>query len=362
MADQDDLVPRPAHSRAARAGADLRTWLIVLIAIVVVVAALRAMAAVVVPVLFALFLTMVVAPVRDQIAARLPHWLRGLGHAAALMVIILGVAAFLGGIWIASIELVGLLPAMAERLEEVLDGTDWFSEAVTTMGTRLMENAGTIAGHILNSATSILVGLVLVLFFTLLMLIEGPRFQAAMDEVANARLEARMAGVVEVIATKLRIYLWTRIALGAATAGLYVLALWLFGVDLLLTWGLLAFFLNFIPTIGAVISGAIAVGYVFLTKDPTTGFVAALVILAIEQVMGNFVDPRVSGRQTALSTLVVLLALLFWGWVWGVAGALLAVPVTLSIMIVASRIPDLRPLALFLSDQRDMKGLDEVTR
>jgi AI-2 transport protein TqsA len=69
----------------------------------------------------------------------------------------------------------------------------------------------------------------------------------------------------------------------------------------------------------------------------------------------------VQGRQVSISPLIILIALLFWGWVWGVAGAFLAVPMTTAILILSARIAPLRPLALLLSDETDEEGLDEVT-
>ncbi|MFZ3585231.1 AI-2E family transporter, partial [Loktanella sp. DJP18] len=84
-------------------------------------------------------------------------------------------------------------------------------------------------------------------------------------------------------------------------------------------------------------------------------------IFAIEQIIGNYVDPRVQGRQVSLSPLVVLITLLVWSWVWGVAGAILAVPITIATMIVCAFVPPLRPFALLLSNASDYDSLDRQT-
>ena len=98
--------------------------------------------------------------------------------------------------------------------------------------------------------------------------------------------------------------------------------------------------------------------YAFVQKDLGTTLAVGAGIFVIEQVMGNYVDPRVQGRQVSLSSLVILIALLVWGWVWGIAGAILAVPITMAAMIICAHVQPLRPFALMLSNSTDMDALD----
>ena len=70
--------------------------------------------------------------------------------------------------------------------------------------------------------------------------------------------------------------------------------------------------------------------------------------LALDQVVGNYLDPRLQGRALNISSLVVLVSVIFWGWIWGVAGTLLAVPMTATIMIACSHVPALRPIAILM--------------
>lgn len=155
-------------------------------------------------------------------------------------------------------------------------------------------------------------------------------------------------------------YLLVRLVLGLLTAMLYVGWLWLFGLDLLLVWGLLTVMLNFLPTIGSLISGILPVLYAFVTKDPWTAVIIGAGILLIEQVMGNYVDPVVQGRQISLSPLVVLVVLMFWGWIWGIAGAVLAVPITITLLVFAAHVRGLRGLALLISNETDLEGVDRI--
>ena len=81
---------------------------------------------------------------------------------------------------------------------------------------------------------------------------------------------------------------------------------------------------------------------------------------ASEQAIGNFVDPRLLGRQIVLSPLVILVALMFWAWLWGAAGAFLATPIMLSLLVAFNHIAALRPIALVMSNQPTPDDLDRA--
>ncbi len=133
----------------------------------------------------------------------------------------------------------------------------------------------------------------------------------------------------------------------------------LFGIDFILVWGLLALLLNFIPTVGSLIAVISPVLFAFVQKDPGTAMLVAGGLLLIEQIMGNFVDPRLLGKKISVSPLMILVALLVWSWIWGVPGALIAVPMTILVVVTFAQIPALRPVALLLSNERDLADLAE---
>ena len=124
-------------------------------------------------------------------------------------------------------------------------------------------------------------------------------------------------------------------------------------------WGLLAILLNFIPTVGSIVAGLLPVGYALITKDPGTAAIIAGGLLVIEQIMGNFVDPLVLGKRVAVSPLVILVALGFWTIVWGIPGAILAVPLTVLIILGLSQFENLKPVALLLTDRSSFAELED---
>ncbi len=161
--------------------------------------------------------------------------------------------------------------------------------------------------------------------------------------VAWLATAARINGAV-------RHYLELKILLSLATGGLFAIALLLFGVPFALLWGVLAFLLNFIPNLGSVIATLPPVAVaLFQSGSLAETLLVAAVLVGIQMVVGNVVEPRLMGRGLNLSPLVVLLALLFWGWLWGLVGMLIAVPLTAAIKIACEQFEATRPAAILMS-------------
>ena len=381
-----------------------RLWLTIVITIILSGWALHATASFMVPIVFSMFLALLVAPLDGWVAERVPEKVSWLGHVAAMGAILVALLVFIGLISMAAQQVVERFPFSNANAGSLLpqfgSGTDpqggsahvaagagatategdapslaagdatsdsrvpsgrfsdLFSGALQSLVSRLGDWASGTAMQILGAAGATLGAAVLVFFLTLIMLIEAPRWREKTENVLAASANRKAADSTAIIADRLRRYLLTRTLLGVVTAALYAGWLWLFGVDLLVVWALLAVLLNFIPTIGSLIAGALPVIYAFVQKDPGTAFAVGAGIFVIEQVMGNYVDPRVQGRQVSLSSLVILIALLVWGWVWGIAGAILAVPITMAAMIICAHVQPLRPFALMLSNSTDMDALD----
>lgn len=376
--------------------------LLSVITLILVGWALQAMSSVVVPFIFSILIALVVAPVDSMVKRRVPRRFGWLGHVAAMGLIIVILFVFLGGIWLSAQRISDAFPQVSQKIEELApmiasgssgtaEGaqgasagggenaagaagsagtsgssdvyssvTDQFRGAGGQLGSRIAEYASSYASSVLSSAGSALAAMVLIFFFTLLMLIEAPNWRAKVCAVVDPDQRSGVFESLDVIARQLRRYLLIRVVLGLLTAGLYAAWLWFFGVELLLVWAILAFLLNFVPTLGSLVAGALPVVHVYVQQDFRTAVIVGIGILVIEQIMGNYVDPRVQGKQLSVSPLVILLVLLVWGWVWGVAGALLAVPVTIGIIVTCAHLPRLRPVALFLSDETSMDDLDDI--
>lgn len=116
-------------------------------------------------------------------------------------------------------------------------------------------------------------------------------------------------------------------------------------------WGLLAFLLNFIPNIGSIVAGIPPILITLFDSGSITKTVSvAVAFVVIQTVVGNFVEPKVLGKGLDLSPLVVLLSLLFWGWLWGIPGMLLSVPLTAALKISLEQFERTKPLAILLGE------------
>jgi len=111
---------------------------------------------------------------------------------------------------------------------------------------------------------------------------------------------------------------------------------------------LLAFALNFIPNIGSILAAVPAVLLAMIQHGPASALIVAGGYVAINMVVGNLIEPRVTGQGLGLSTLVVFLSLVFWGWVLGVMGMFLSVPLTMTVKIALESHPDSRWVAALL--------------
>lgn len=153
-------------------------------------------------------------------------------------------------------------------------------------------------------------------------------------------------------------YLVIKTLISIATGVLLGLWAWFMGLDLPILLGLFAFLLNYIPTIGSIIASVPALILAGIDIDPVTlefagmdfqhAAIVGLGYLTVNVFFGNWLEPTLLGRHLGLSTLIVVVSLFFWGWLWGPLGALLSVPLTMVVKIMLENTPDLRWMAVLL--------------
>ncbi len=153
-------------------------------------------------------------------------------------------------------------------------------------------------------------------------------------------------------------YLVIKTLISIATGVLLGLWAWFMGLDLPILLGLFASLLNYIPTIGSIIASVPALILAGIDIDPVTlefagmdfqhAAIVGLGYLTVNVFFGNWLEPTLLGRHLGLSTLIVVVSLFFWGWLWGPLGALLSVPLTMVVKIMLANTPDLRWMAVLL--------------
>lgn len=242
----------------------------------------------------------------------MPKSMRALGPILATLVFA-ALIVLLAALFVAASQIAGAMPSAVARARTVVEsggvrlfGLEVLNPAqLRSLAAQLIESTVPIARGVLAALANATAGIVLMLFLVLLLLLERRAWRRKIETVAGP--QSRLSALAKA-RIHLRRFLLTRLLLGVVTGLLYVSWLYLFGIDLLLAWGMLALLLNFIPNIGSIIADVLPAVYAAATRDIATALAVAAGLLVIEQVIGNYVDPRLMGKQLALSPFIVLVS------------------------------------------------------
>ncbi len=328
--------------------------LLIAACVVIVIAGLQQAGSLILPLLVAIFLAILCLP--------LMGFLRRFGMPLPVAVpsSVVSMLFLLGGmIYLASgsaATFVDKSPVYKQKLDELRSSA---RAELQEMGVQLSDgflrdhvNSGAVVDFmsaVLSSVTSLLSSFFLVLLLLCLILFEAAHLPHKIRLAMGERTLDK--GPFDTIMGEVQSYFGIKIVVGLATG--IILGGWVgvCGVDFFFLWGLVAFLLNFIPNIGSVMA---AIGPVMLAIIQY-GFARAALVAAgyvvVNVVIGNFIEPRMMGRRLGLSTLVVFLSLIFWGWVWGPVGMLLSVPLTMFVKILLENTDDLKWIAVLLSSE-----------
>jgi predicted PurR-regulated permease PerM len=212
---------------------------------------------------------------------------------------------------------------------------------------------GTVSA-ILSSVSNILSDFFIIILYLVFLLVGRHGLISKFDIAFKPELSQRVKTIVEKVNGEINKYILTKTLISLLTGSLVALALWLFNVEFAFIWGLLTFLLNFIPNIGSIIATIFPITFALVQFDNIVIVIwIALVLLAIQVLIGNVLEPKVVGKSMGISPVVVLFSLIFWGYVWGIVGMVLAVPIAVFIKIILENISELKPLSVLMSDYRD---------
>ena len=334
-------------------GAITRTsgLLVSLAAFVVIVAGMKASAPLLVPFLLALFIAVIIASPYSWLQAR------GLPAILALLVVLglfVGVVFLIGALIGTSVDDFSRnFPEYQVRLKENTDSLiAWLDDKGLHISGDAVSaymdpaKAMKLVANIISSLGGALTNGFLILITVIFLMLEAASFPGKWRTARNNPEDslAQFYATIHNINQYMGIKTLTSLATGIAIAA------WLtiLGVDYPLLWGLLAFLLNFVPNIGSIIAAVPAVLLALVQLGPVSALLTAMGFLAVNITIGTFLEPRVMGKGLGLSTLVVFLSLIFWGWVLGPVGMLLSVPLTIAIKIALGSNDNTRWMAIML--------------
>jgi AI-2 transport protein TqsA len=364
----------PSHkSSGNKAG----RWLILIGSLVLCMAGLRAAKDFFVPVALAFFVATISVPITHFLVAR--RFPRSL---AVLVTVLVDFCFILGVVFLATSLAEDLQKkwndryaaevsrrvqvesvALADKLESwgVQDARDKINQAVQENLANLQsirfERVLDVGAGLLGRVIGFFGAFIIVLILTVFMLVEAPMFARRLNAISQARgpdIERLVSATRDI-----QRFLAIKTVVSLATGVLAGFLCWAAGLDFYILWGILAFALNFIPVIGSIVAGVPPTLLALITTGLPTAVIVAGGYLLINNALGNFLEPLLVGRRFGVSTLVVIMAVMFWGWMWGPLGMLLAVPITMLLKVVLEGSDEFRWIAVAISADH---GTDEMTR
>ncbi|MGL1888763.1 MAG: AI-2E family transporter [Reichenbachiella sp.] len=214
--------------------------------------------------------------------------------------------------------------------------------------------AGSFAGVIGKSA--------LIVIYIIFMLVEENLFKRKISKVLKASKNGdSISKVGDAVAHLFDRYLSAKFFTSFLTGLLSYFGLLILGIELPALWAFLIFLFNFIPSIGSVIATAFPAIFAFIQFGTVTDPVKVLAVIGgIQLFVGNIVEPRLMGDRLNISPMVIILGLTLWGFIWGVTGMLLSVPITATMIIVLGQFENSRPIAILLSKNGEISMLQKI--
>ena len=318
---------------------------------VIIIAGMRSASSILVPFLLSLFVAKICAPFL--------FWMQGKRIPKVLAVVVIFVA--LTGIGWLLILFIGsslnsfskALPTYQKNLAAKTAGlVSWLQGHGVEISSQMVidyfdpQKAMNMVATTLAGLRAVLTNFLLILLTVLFILLEASGFpqklRAALDNPEESL--ARISKITESVNR----YLFMKTLFSMLTGILIWIWLLILGVDYPLLWGLLAFLLNFVPTIGSMIAAVPAVLLALVQLGTSSALITCLGYAVVNLSIGSVIEPKLMGRGLGLSTLVVFLSLVFWGWVLGPVGMLLSVPLTMTVKIALESDEQTRWLGIIL--------------
>ncbi|HUE88616.1 MAG TPA: AI-2E family transporter [Vicinamibacterales bacterium] len=300
--------------------------------LVIIAAGLRATAVILMPLVLAVFLSVITFPLVRRLQRR------GIHSVVAVIMTLLAVLAVLSGPSVLIVTAIRQFASAVPRYEAglralIARSLEWLRDrnVDTTTLTAYVDPS-----QVLNVLVTTLSGVatLLSLAFLVVLISAFMLFEAA--DIVHRRplvLPAEVRQHVARIASQVQTWLWVKTIISFATgvvAGAWVAML---GVEFALLWGLLTFLLNYIPNLGSIIAAFPPALLALIQFGPLTAVLVLVGYVVVNIAFGSFLEPYLMGRRVGLSPLAVLLSVIVFGWMWGIPGMLLSVPITMTIKI-----------------------------
>jgi predicted PurR-regulated permease PerM len=205
-----------------------------------------------------------------------------------------------------------------------------------------------------NNFFSFLRDALMVILFMVFLLLEAVFFKEKLDRAFEGERAGQIKKISADVMTQVTRYLSIKFIISLVTGLAVGIGLKIVGVEFAVVWGVVQFILNFIPTIGSIAIGVVITLFslVQFWPEPAPVVATAIIMLGTNMILGSIMEPKIMGDKLGLSPLVILLSLLIWGWLWGFAGFIIAVPMMVIVKIICENIPMLEPISILLGSRK----------
>ena len=233
----------------------------------------------------------------------------------------------------------------------------------------LLENLSNVdiqsyIGTVVNSLSSIVGNFALIVIYVIFLLIEESYIPDKIEKIfKNADRKGTMQDILRHIGQSINSYFTVKTSMSLLTGFMSYIILVLFDLDFAILWAFLIFLFNYIPYIGSLVATLLPAFFALFQFASFWPFL--WILLAVESVqilVGNYIEPKVMGKTLNLSPLIVIIALSFWGAIWGIVGMILSVPIVSVLVIVMAHFPATRNIAIFFSEQGNIENYSSVEK
>jgi len=339
---------------------------VLIIALAVVAYILKTLKAIFIPLVFAVFLLFLFAPLINYLKKHKVPMIIILLITFVIIALVLGVVILL--IYAASNSLISGLPRYEDKFNSLLTTVSQYIQNLANRWnitsanisisniTQILSSGFISLPHLLtntmNTLVSIIQNVFLIIIFLIFLLLEIDKLPLRLKKATTKMSKEQTLNILQNIEKQIQNYLTIRTLINLSAALLCMLWMYIFGVDFILVCGILLFVLDFIPDLGSILASAIPI-LIFLLQS---GFnfellIFSLLVVATQMLIGNLLEPKLQSVQLNLTPIMVLVSLIFWGWLWGIVGMLICVPLTSAINIILKQVAPDNIISALISSQ-----------
>lgn len=332
-------------------------------AFVVAVAGLRAASSILVPILAAGFVALIISSVVAYLRkSPLPDWLAipvtvlivAVGFTAIGLIVTITANKFAENSGDLEAQLSQQVSALADTANGFLSKLGVDGDVQSLMSSFQLQDLSGQARSLASSFSGLLSGLFLFTIFVIFMLLESRTLPKKVKDLAGEE-SLKEGGRMHEIVKSVQTYLIVKTAVASMTGTSAGLACWAIGVPYPAFWGFLAFLFDFIPAFGAFFAAIPAAILALVVLGPLQMVLTLVAFFVVNAAVGNFIEPRLHGRNQSMSPLFILLSLIFWGWIFGPVGMLLGVPLSMILKISLEGSGEFKAFTVLVSSHAEVK-------